>query len=129
LQFHGRTSSWGPEILSGAGFFCYYNNDILGGQPRYFLIGLQPAPAQSKRFCHPFKGYLVYKYREQIMPQPKIHIPLKQIEDFCRRWKIAAFSRFGSVLRDDFAPDRDIDVLVTFEPNGGITFDNRVEMI
>ena len=36
---------------------------------------------------------------------------------------------FGSVLREDFRPDSDIDVLVTFEPDGGITFDNRVEML
>lgn len=63
------------------------------------------------------------------MPQAKIHIPLKPIEDFCRRWKIAEFSLFGSVLRDDFAPESDLDVLVTFEPDGGITFDNRVEML
>jgi uncharacterized protein len=63
------------------------------------------------------------------MPQPQIHIPFKQIEDFCRRWKIKEFALFGSVLRDDFRPDSDIDVLVSFEPDGGITFDNRVEML
>jgi uncharacterized protein len=61
--------------------------------------------------------------------QPQIHIPLKQIEDFCRRWKIKEFALFGSVLREDFRPDSDIDVLVSFAPDGGITFDNRVEMI
>ena len=32
-------------------------------------------------------------------------------------------------MREDFRPDSDIDVLVTFEPDGGITFDNRVEML
>ena len=32
-------------------------------------------------------------------------------------------------LREDFRPDSDIDVLVSFEPDGGITFDNRVEML
>ncbi|MDO9531932.1 MAG: nucleotidyltransferase family protein [Deltaproteobacteria bacterium] len=63
------------------------------------------------------------------MAQPKINIPLKQIEDFCRRWKIKEFALFGSVLREDFRPDSDIDVLVAFEPDGGITFDNRVEML
>jgi predicted nucleotidyltransferase len=63
------------------------------------------------------------------MPQAKINIPLKQIEGFCRRWKIKEFSLFGSVLREDFRPDSDVDVLVTFEPDGGITFDNRVEML
>jgi len=62
------------------------------------------------------------------MRQPQIHIPLKQIEDFCRRWKIKEFALFGSVLREDFRPDSDIDVLVAFEQDGGITFDNRVEM-
>jgi predicted nucleotidyltransferase len=54
---------------------------------------------------------------------------MKQIEDFCRKWKIKEFALFGSVLREDFRPDSDIDVLVTFEQGGGITFDNRVEML
>ena len=62
------------------------------------------------------------------MTRPQIDIPRDKIEDFCRRWKIKEFAFFGSVLREDFRPDSDIDVLVTFEPDGGITFDNRVEM-
>jgi predicted nucleotidyltransferase len=53
----------------------------------------------------------------------------EKIKDFCRRWKIAEFSLFGSVLREDFGQDSDVDVLVTFEPGGGITFNNRVEML
>jgi predicted nucleotidyltransferase len=48
------------------------------------------------------------------MAQPKINIPLREIEDFCRRWKIKEFALFGSVLREDFRPDSDVDVLVTF---------------
>ncbi|MEK6771187.1 MAG: nucleotidyltransferase domain-containing protein [Pseudomonadota bacterium] len=36
------------------------------------------------------------------------------IADFCRRWKITDLSFFGSVLRDDFRPDSDVDVLVGF---------------
>ena len=63
------------------------------------------------------------------MAQPKINIPKAKIEDFCRRWKIKEFSLFGSVLREEFRPDSDIDVLVSFAPDGGITFDNRVEML
>ena len=43
-----------------------------------------------------------------------IEIPKEQISDFCRKWKIAELSLFGSVLRDDFRPDSDIDLLVTF---------------
>ena len=47
-----------------------------------------------------------------------IAIPLeKKIEDFCRRWKIAEFSLFGSVLREDFGPNSDVDVLVSFSPD------------
>ncbi len=57
-----------------------------------------------------------------------IEIPLGKIEAFCRKWKIKELALFGSVLREDFRPDSDIDVLVTFEPGGGITFDNRVDM-
>jgi predicted nucleotidyltransferase len=58
-----------------------------------------------------------------------LEIPLGKIEAFCRKWKIKEFALFGSVLREDFHPDSDIDALVTFEPEGGITFDNRVEML
>ena len=60
---------------------------------------------------------------------PNLEIPLGKIEAFCRRWKIKEFALFGSVLRNDFRPDSDIDVLVSFAPDGGITFDNRVEML
>ena len=46
-----------------------------------------------------------------------IQVPREQIESFCRRWKIREFALFGSVLRDDFRPDSDVDVLVTFDPD------------
>jgi uncharacterized protein len=45
-----------------------------------------------------------------------IALDRERIKDFCRRWKIAEFSLFGSVLREDFRPDSDVDVLVAFEP-------------
>lgn len=44
------------------------------------------------------------------------NLPTAQITAFCRRWKIARLEVFGSVLRDDFGPDSDLDVLVTFLP-------------
>ena len=50
------------------------------------------------------------------MTYPRMDLPRDQIADFCRRWKITEFSLFGSVLRDDFRPDSDIDVLVSFSP-------------
>ena len=36
------------------------------------------------------------------------------VADFCRQWKVTELSLFGSVLRDDFRTDSDVDVLVTF---------------
>lgn len=38
------------------------------------------------------------------------------IEQFCQRWNIRELSLFGSVLRDDFTPDSDVDVLISFDP-------------
>jgi predicted nucleotidyltransferase len=46
----------------------------------------------------------------------KIRLDQDQIAAFCRKWRIAEMSLFGSVLRDDFGPDSDVDFLVTFEP-------------
>ncbi len=46
----------------------------------------------------------------------KIELPQDQITEFCRRWRITELALFGSVLRDDFRPDSDVDVLVTFAP-------------
>ena len=39
------------------------------------------------------------------------------IQRFCQKWQIIELSLFGSVLRNDFRPDSDIDVLVTFTPD------------
>jgi hypothetical protein len=44
----------------------------------------------------------------------KVPVDLVAISDLCRHWKVTELSLFGSVLRDDFRPDSDIDVLVTF---------------
>ena len=43
-----------------------------------------------------------------------IEIPSDKIADFCRRWQITRLALFGSILRDDFGPDSDVDVLVSF---------------
>ncbi len=48
--------------------------------------------------------------------QPRITVDRERIADFCRRWRITEFALFGSVLRDDFRPDSDVDVLVSFDP-------------
>ena len=48
---------------------------------------------------------------------PRIAIDQSRIAAFCRAWKISRLELFGSVLRDDFGPTSDVDVLVTFEPD------------
>ena len=45
----------------------------------------------------------------------RIEVPKEKIAAFCRRNHIRSFAFFGSVLRDDFGPDSDVDVLVEFE--------------
>ena len=46
--------------------------------------------------------------------EPRIPIDYEKIKTFCEKWKITEFSLFGSVLTDDFRPDSDVEVLVTF---------------
>ena len=46
---------------------------------------------------------------------PNITVPPDALEAFCRKWKVRELSVFGSVLRDDFSPDSDVDVLVSFD--------------
>jgi predicted nucleotidyltransferase len=48
----------------------------------------------------------------------KIDVPVEIIEQFCRKNHIRKLSLFGSVLRNDFRQESDIDVLVEFEKNG-----------
>ncbi len=46
----------------------------------------------------------------------RVNITREQIADFCKKNQIRKFAFYGSVLRDDFRPDSDIDILVEFEP-------------
>jgi len=47
----------------------------------------------------------------------RVPLPKEEIADFCRRYHIKKLAVFGSVLRPDFRPDSDIDVLVEFDPD------------
>lgn len=51
----------------------------------------------------------------------KISLDRTWIADFCKRHRIRRFSLFGSVLRDDFRPDSDVDVLVEFFPDARVS--------
>jgi predicted nucleotidyltransferase len=58
----------------------------------------------------------------------KIEVPRERIEEFCRRWHVSELALFGSVLRDDFRADSDVDVLVTFEPGVRPSLDDWLDM-
>ena len=59
----------------------------------------------------------------------KIEMSKQEIADFCRRNRIRRLALFGSVLRDDFGPDSDIDVLVDLAPGHGLSLFDWTEMI
>jgi predicted nucleotidyltransferase len=48
---------------------------------------------------------------------PELRWPSERMGEFCRRWKIAELSIFGSALREDFRPSSDIDLLARFAPD------------
>jgi len=52
---------------------------------------------------------------------PVAELPTERIRRYCREQPIRRLSLFGSVLRDDFGPDSDVDMLVEFEPEANIT--------
>ena len=56
------------------------------------------------------------------MTMTAIELPIEKIAEFCHKWQVTEFAFFGSVLRDDFRPDSDIDVMVQFHINAHPTF-------
>lgn len=54
------------------------------------------------------------------MAAPDIQIPTSAVADFCDRYAVRRLSLFGSVLRDDFGPESDIDVLVEFQAHATV---------
>ena len=58
----------------------------------------------------------------------KISIPNEKIKEFCRCWKVSDLVLFGSVLREDFRPDSDIDMLVRFFPEAKYSLFDLVRM-
>lgn len=47
---------------------------------------------------------------------PRLPLDSAKLREFCLRWTISELSLFGSVLRDDFGPQSDVDVLISFAP-------------
>lgn len=57
-----------------------------------------------------------------------LEIPDEKLTAFCRRWKVAELELFGSALRDDFGPESDIDLLVSFAPEARWSLLDHVRM-
>jgi predicted nucleotidyltransferase len=62
------------------------------------------------------------------MTTARIPIPYEPLAAFCRRWRITDLALFGSVLRDDFRPDSDVDILVRLAPGHRWTLFDLADM-
>jgi predicted nucleotidyltransferase len=62
------------------------------------------------------------------MAEKPIAIPQDEITDFCRRWRVTELALFGSILRQDFGPSSDVDVLVSFAPDARWSLFDLVRM-
>ena len=60
--------------------------------------------------------------------EEQLRVSKETIEKFCKKWKITEFALFGSVLREDFRPDSDVDVLVTFSPDSDWDIEHLLDM-
>ncbi len=58
----------------------------------------------------------------------QIELPIEKIAEFCEHSPISKLSLFGSILRDDFRPDSDVDMLVEFIPESKVTYFDLADM-
>ncbi len=58
----------------------------------------------------------------------RLQVTDEQLADFCLRWKITELALFGSALRDDFGPNSDVDMLVTFAPSADWSLLDHIQM-
>lgn len=63
------------------------------------------------------------------MTKSKITVPQDRIDEFCRRWRIRELALFGSVLREDFNGNSDVDVLVSFSDDAKWSLYEWVDML
>ena len=64
----------------------------------------------------------------QTMPRINQLLPKEKLIDFCITWKIEELSVFGSILRDDFGPESDVDLLITFASEAEWSLFDHVRM-
>lgn len=65
---------------------------------------------------------------EELLRRRGLHVPAESLTDFCGRWRVAELALFGSILREDFGPKSDIDVMVRFEPGAAWRYYHLSEM-
>lgn len=63
------------------------------------------------------------------MALPQIDVPRERVTEFCQRWHVRELALFGSVLRDDFGPESDVDVLIDFADAAEWSLYDWVDMI
>lgn len=86
-----------------------------GLQPRLSPRAGTWEPADRGALGSPAQNGNAAKGCDRSIPMsPRIPLDRDRLATFCRSWKISELALFGSVLRDDFRPDSDVDVLVTF---------------
>ena len=96
------------EELSRAHSRRAWRRGALDGEARRRRSGRAADQGEDVRWC--------------ALLNPKIEIPMDRIAEFCQRNRIRRLALFGSVLRDDFTPESDVDVLVEFEPGTRVGF-------
>lgn len=82
---------------------------------------LQVAGKRSRPVARPGRETVTasrYHSCEDPMPVARLlDLERSEVASFCRRWKVRELAAFGSVLREDFRTESDVDLLVTFEPD------------
>lgn len=78
------------------------------------VSGLRQQPAATTVLHSPQAAY-------HVAPQTKLHIPRGRLATLCRKYKIHKLSLFGSAARNELTPESDIDLLVEFPPQSGIS--------
>jgi predicted nucleotidyltransferase len=94
----------------------------LGKRPRVVYLSL------SKKDYSTFHKFDIFESIGDTVNM-KIIIPEGKISDFCHKWKILEFAIFGSALREDFGPNSDVDILVTFHKDAHWSLYDWVDMI
>jgi predicted nucleotidyltransferase len=93
---------------------------IDGGKPYYVSVtqrGKEGIVPFFEVWYNSVRKSQVLQMEEYSHKQLPLAVPHDQIVDFCRRHHIRRLAFFGSVLREDFEPDSDVDVLVEFDPD------------